>query len=161
MEFKTFKKWLLISAFLLILSGCGQNSSEVEGPINNEPVKQQEYFQVEILNPENNAEMISASITYTGEEKAIDVYHGGNHVLYFNYYKDGEALNTGARSDQRSKTTLIQNEPLVLDFDESELEEFNAGEVEIEAIADFSVGEEIANETEYKISVSTTLLLND
>ncbi|MDJ0332704.1 hypothetical protein [Planococcus sp. S3-L1] len=161
MKLGPFKKLIFISLLIFGLSGCDSGAAEVEGPKNNEPVNQKENFHVEILNPENNAEMITASITYTGEEKAIDVYHGGNHVLYFNYYKDGKALNTGTRSDMRSKTTLIQNEPLVLDFDESELEEFDAGEVEVEAIAGFGVGEDIANEVEYEISVSTTLSLLD
>lgn len=161
MELRAFKKLLLTSVLILSLSGCESGTAEVDGPENNEPVNQKENFRVEILNPENKAEMITASITYTGEEKSIDVYHGGNHVLYFNYYKDGKALNTGARSDMRSKTTLIRNEEVVLDFDESKLEEFDTGEFEIEAIADFSDGEDITKEIEYEISVSTTLSLFD
>lgn len=161
MEIASFKKLLFISLLIFGVSGCGSGSSEVVGPKNNEPVNQKENFRLEIFNTENDAENVNASITYTGENKEIDVYHGGNHVIYFKYYKDGEILNTGARSDMRSKTTLIRNQPLVLDFDESNLVELEPDRFEIEAIAAFGVGKDIAEEVEYELSVSSPLTLFD
>ncbi|WP_394119875.1 hypothetical protein [Planococcus donghaensis] len=161
MKLGSFKKLLFISMLIFGLSECDSGSSEVAGPKINESVNQKENFRLEIFNTENDAENINASITYTGEKNEIDVYHGGSHVIYFKYYKDGEILTTGTRSDMRSKATLIRNEPLVIDFDESELAEFEPGEFEIEAVADFGVGADITNEVEYEMSVSTTLSLLD
>ncbi|MGH2318034.1 hypothetical protein ACRC6Q_09705 [Planococcus sp. SE5232] len=139
------------------LSGCDSGSSEVVGPKNNESVNQKENFRLEILHAENS----NASITYTGEEKEIDVNHAGTHFIYFNYYKDGEMLTTGTRIDMRSRATLIRNEPLVIDFDESELAEFEPGEFEIEAVAEFGVGEDLTEEVKYELFVSRTLSLLD
>lgn len=105
------------------------------------------------INVENSEEALNvyATITYTGDEEEIDIYHGGE-IFYFNVYQqDGDFEFFGAMDQPQLITTLYQNEPHRVIFNVLEMPSLNSGTYEFEAIASFSLDTEKASNIEIPV----------
>lgn len=154
-------KFLLSYTLLIIILAFGlfvfvkSNSSE-------ENVKGESYIKTDSqhvddfkvsINVEKSEENLDiyATIIYTGEEAAIDIYHGGE-IFFFNVYQqDGDFEFLGAMDDPQLITTLFQNVPHRVSFNVLEMPRLKPGTYEFEAIASFSLNSEIASNIEIPV----------
>lgn len=159
------KMILIYSILLLSLFGCSTPNEKVEDsnekPDVKEVSKQEERTYLNESNQVGDFKVAiavdkslhpTASITYVGDEKEKTIYHGGN-IFFFNVYQqDGDFKQESAMNQPLLATTLIQNEPHTIQF--NELEELEKGVYEFEAIANFSLDSEDVMGTKLEIPVS-------
>lgn len=94
----------------------------------------------------------TASITYVGDQPEKTIYHGGN-IFFFNIYQqDGHFKQESAMNMPLLSTTLIQNKPHTIQF--NEVGELEKGLYKFEAIASFSLNSDDVMGTKLEIPVS-------
>jgi len=138
--------------FAFGLFGCNSEEKVRDESYEKTDSQQVDDFKVSI-NVENGEEALNvyATITYTGEEAEIDIYHGGK-IFYFNVYQqDGDFEFLGAMDDPQLKTTLFKNEPHKVTFNLLEMPGLKPGTYEFEAIASFSLSSETASNIEIPV----------
>jgi len=137
---------LLIIILIFGLFGCDSEEKVRDESYKKSDSQHVDDFKVSI-NVENSEEALNvyASITYTGEETEVDIYHGGE-IFYFNVYQqDGDFEFFGAMDDPQLKTTLFKNEPHKVTFNVLEMPSLKQGIYEFEAIAAFSLNSETSS----------------
>ncbi|WP_404430931.1 hypothetical protein [Sutcliffiella horikoshii] len=147
-----FSYTMLIIILVFGLFGC-----DSEDKVRGESYKKSDSQHVDDFNVSINVEdgdealNVFATITYTGKEAEIDIYHGGK-IFYFNVYQqDGDFEFFGAMDDPQLKTTLFKNEPHKVTFNVLEMPGLNPGTYEFEAIASFSLNSETPSNIEIPV----------
>ena len=150
-------KGLLSYTLLIIILVFGLFGCDSKEKVRGESYKKNDSQQVDdfnvSINVENSEEALNvyATITYTGDEEEIDIYHGGE-IFYFNVYQqDGDFEFFGAMDQPQLITTLYQNEPHRVIFNVLEMPSLNSGTYEFEAIASFSLDTEKASNIEIPV----------
>jgi hypothetical protein len=151
---------LLILSLGFGVAGCGTNLDSESITID-EPetvyreINRVDDFEVELqITEKNEGRTITATITYSGEESEIDIYHGGS-IFYFNIYEiDGDFEHMGSMDGPLLTTVLTRNEPHKVEMVDVALDELQSGSYEFEAVAIFSLDIEQIGDTLVEIPVS-------
>ena len=141
------------------LSGCVTSNNNGDANVSDKPKtpnnsKTGVDFKVTInVQKSKKDPKVYATITYIGEEAEKDIYHGGS-IFFFNIYQqDGDFEHIGSMNLPLLTTTLIQNKPLRVDFNEIERLELRAGTYKFEAIANLSLDSDKVIESKIEIPV--------
>ncbi len=155
------KLLMLLIVFSFLIAGCGQEQARKKDANDQSEVtdesNQVDDFKVSIhVEDELDA---YATITYVGEEAEKDIYHGGSIFFFNNYQLDGDFKDIGAMHLPLLTTTLIQNEPHRVTFNNLDNITLKPGKYKFEAIAQFSLDSEDILGTEIEIPVSKMVVV--
>lgn len=151
----------LLIVFSFLIAGCGQEQERKKDG-NDQPEVTGESNQVDDFKVSIHVEDeldAYATITYVGEEAEKEIYHGGS-IFYFNIYQlDGDFKHLGAMDQPLLTTTLIQNEPHRVTFNNLDHITLKPGKYKFEAIAQFSLDSDDVLGTEIEIPVSKIVVV--
>lgn len=161
MEDFILKKILYVFFLMIfILAGCGTSWNSAKNGTNGSNISSSELqvddFVIGIHVEKQYPLQVYATITYTGNDEEIDIYHGGS-IFFFNIYnQNGDFEYEGAMEQPLLTTTLKQNQAHQVDMDLSHVN-LKPGTYEFEAIAEFFLDQDDWAGTNYNIPVKVVV----